>query len=210
MVPGQTLEGMVTAEKQIGEGSASHDLALNIECIAWSTLVTMRNITSDEYGLLCTATDEDDSIMHWSTIGSITDTAATTYRVIRGNGSASKTAQLLPTNRYEHAGLRPAFEALTPDTDCAGLSVGSVVMIGTLYVGSDPVQVPTNPVKGGDITNYDKDGSGVTSKITLSTALEDTAYHMKAVYVGDGLFVCDRVMLNYINWNQINAALTTD
>lgn len=80
--------------------------------------------------------------------------------------------------------------------------------MGTLYVGDDAIKVPTNPVYNGDVTAYDKNGSGVTSKITLGAALENTDYQVKAVYVGDGLFICDRCMLNYISWNQLSAALS--
>lgn len=179
----------------------------------WSSKVKLRNITSEEYNLLCDATNEDNGLMHWSNMYSITDTIYNenaSLRVVRGCDSA-RVFYYYSVSGYGYlgyGGFRPAFKALAPDTDCADLSVGDVVVMGTLYVGGEALKVPTNPRNSGDVTAYDKDYSGIVSQITLGETLEDTAYQVKAVYVGDGLFVCDRVMLNYISWNQINAALS--
>ena len=197
-------------------GSGNDDGA-TVPATDWSSKVVVKNITSGEYDLLCEATNEDDSLMHWNKMRSITDTVYfmnwnndenASYRVVRGYSSAQNTGNYGTTTQAYHGGFRPAFEALTPATDCANLSVGDVVVMGTLYVGDSAIKVPATPTDDGDITAYDEDGAGVTSKITLSSALQDTNYQVKAVYVGDGLFVCDRVVLNYISWNQITAALS--
>lgn len=183
----------------------------------WSSKVKLRNITSDEYDLLCDATNGSNDLMHWNKIYSATDTIYDndeSIHILRGYFSARTSSNYISeSNRGIIDGWRPAFEVLTPDTDCSDLSVGDIVIMGTIYVGGTPLKVPTNPVNpdydsSSDMSAYNKNGSGITSKITLGAALEDTAYQMKAVYVGDGLFVCDRCVLNYITWNQINAALS--
>lgn len=169
----------------------------------------MRNITSDEYELLRSATSGDDNKMHWKDIWSITATAGEyeetshdTYGYLSAEWKSSITM-------YEHgstSGLRPAF-AVSNSDDYADLSVGDVVVMGTLYVGSTPVKVPSTPTKDGDITAY---GERNSEKITLGEAQEDTAYQMQAIYVGNGLFVCDRVMLNDLTWKQIETAFSAD
>lgn len=177
----------------------------------WSQRVTMRNITSEEYGILCHVTNENDGLMHWNEMFSITDTlfdGNTSYRVIRGYGSARHSIGDYAVDYGSLSGFRPAFKSLTPDPDCADLRIGDVVVMGTLYVGDDAIKVPTNPVYNGDVTAYGVDGFSVVSKITLGAALDNPAYQVKAVYVGSGLFICDRVMLNHISWNQIHAAIS--
>lgn len=179
----------------------------------WSQLVKLRNITSDEYDLLCDATNEDDNIMHWNKMWSITQTFssdAMSYCVVRGCGPARDALDIGVSKSGSGAGFRPAFEALEPDTDCADLSVGDVVVVGTLYVGENPVRVPAKPFHGGDVTAYDEDGDGFTPKIILDTALDDPGYQVKAVYVGNGVFVCDRVMLNWISAEAIVDGLLSE
>lgn len=176
----------------------------------WSTLVKLRNITSEEYDLLCDAAHEDNDLMHWEDMYSITDTVYNenaSDRVVRGYGSARGSFSY-GVAYYDHGGFRPAFESLNPNTDCADLCIGDVVVMGTLYVGSVPVKVPKRPTYYGDIVAYDRDITGVNSKITLGTALEDADYQVKVIYVGNGVFVCDRCMLNHISWNQLNATVS--
>lgn len=124
-----------------------------------------------------------------------------------GHSSARGESNGWETAILSSFGLRPAFEFMNPE-DYSDVKVGDVVVMGTLYVGDDPVKVPTNPVWNGDITPYDEEQANITTKITLGAALDNADYQMKAVYVGNGVFVCDRVMLNFISWNQINAALS--
>lgn len=179
----------------------------------WSKLVKLRNITSDEYDLLCDVTNEDDDLMHWKNMLSWTDTIHnknTSGRVLRGHSSARYSNGDSVTVYSSGLGFRPAFESLSPPANCADLSIGDVVVMGTLYVDGKALKVPTDPVYDGDVTAYDKNGSGITSKITLGTALKDAAYQVKAVYVGNGVFVCDRCMLKSISWEQIHAALSAD
>ena len=81
-------------------------------------------------------------------------------------------------------------------------------MIGTLYMGETAIKVPTNIASSdGDITSYDQEDKPA---FTLRTALNDTDYQMKAIYIGNGVFVCDRCMINNISLDQINNALAAD
>ena len=179
----------------------------------WSKLVNMQNITSGEYDRLCGVTNEDNTLMHWKNALSITDTVykeRVSHRVLRGCDFARSSSYGYVRSWSDICGFRPAFKALAPDADCANLRIGDVVVMGTLRVDSEPLKVPADPVYDGDIINYDKDGSGIIPKITLNTALEDPAYQVKAIYVGDGLFVCDRVVMSYISWEQIHAALAAN
>ena len=175
--------------------------------INWAQKVKMRNISNAEYDKLCDAANESNDLMHWDKMYSWTDDAwsgKAWLRTVRGFVSARDSGNC-DTASYTSGGARPAFEILNSD-DRAGLSVGDVVTIGTLYVGNDPIKVPTNPVYSDD--NVHRYGVGNSQKITLGKALDDAAYQMKAIYVGDGVFVCDRVMLINITWNQLNTALS--
>lgn len=138
----------------------------------WSSKVKLRNITSDEYDLLCDTTNESNDLMHWNKMSSITDTIYNenaSRRVLRGYVSARHSFDDIGsvTTYRADSGFLPAFESLTPDLDCADLSVGDVVVMGTLYVGSEALKVPTNPVSissiyGGDVAGY---GSSNTEKL---------------------------------------------
>lgn len=98
-----------------------------------------------------------------------------------------------------HTGFRPAFEI--PDgADMPTLKIGESVVIGTLYLGNIPVAVPaentiTMPY---EIRN---------SRLTLRAALDNSACQMRAIYIGEGVFICDRVMLADVPYHDIERAL---
>ena len=188
-----------------GNGAITPDKGDGV--VDWAQKVQMRNISSAEYDKLCDATNESNDLMHWKDMFSWTndvDNDHETTRVNRGFSSARNSSNSGKVGYGTSSGFRPAFRILNSG-DCADLSVGDVVVMGTLYVGDSPIMVPTNPVYNGDVHSY---GSSNSQKITLGKALDDAAYQMKAIYVGDGVFVCDRAMLNNITWDQLNAALS--
>lgn len=171
----------------------------------------MRNITLDEYDALIEVTNGDDDTMHWAnTVASWTSTQKTTgYYVCGGfaNVAVDYTADWYSGFTSSTVGMRPAFAAQDLN-DCADLSEGDTVVIGTLYMGETAIKVPTNIASSdGDITSYDQEDKPA---FTLRTALNDTDYQMKAIYIGNGVFVCDRCMINNISLDQINNALAAD
>lgn len=178
----------------------------------WTPLVKMRNVSAREYELLT------ESKVGWNhenefQMASLTDDVLfvdSSRHVTLGGWTPDFGDEGLDTvaltEARQEVGLRPVFEAMNPN-DCADVKIGDVVVIGTLYVGTDPVKVPSNPVSdeyGGNLTHY-CDNKG--AKITLGKALDDRDYQMMAVYVGNGVFVCDRCMLNWISYEDISKYL---
>lgn len=171
--------------------------------------VTMDMCSFDEFVALCDATNEDDSLMHWKNMGTMVshpdypepgDDSFHYHTHMAYSATYLRQAELLPNcGPSSEFGLRPSFTGADPSAMDELYSVGDYVTIGTLYMGNAPVKVPQNPVDGGDITEY-IDGT----TITLQEALDDADYQLKAFYVGDGVFVADRVMLIQISYIDID------
>lgn len=144
----------------------------------WSRYTTMHPLTSELYDDLGTITKWDNNIMHWRNMFSWTDDSSgkvLSYKLIRGCFSAMSLDDAIAHNTEAHIGLRPVFESVDADF-CTSLKAGDLVVMGTLYVGDQPVKVPKRPTYDGDITPY---GKGRTAKITLGPAMEDKNYQMK-------------------------------
>ena len=85
---------------------------------------------------------------------------------------------------------------------------GNLHKLGTLFVGGTKVARPTNPWRpddGGNIQRFNSLGSGT---IEIRDTDSADANKMQWIEVNKGsqkLLICDRVMLVYISWDQLNA-----
>lgn len=158
----------------------------------------MRLPTCEEWGRLADGVEENNTAMHWRDIYSWCQDAAPDWapgRAIRGYYSARYRYNLTATSRVVSVGFRPAVEIQPPDI--LGPD-GTIVMVGTLYMNDQPVKVPVNPTKGGDIPDYI---SG--AKLELRAPIQNAAYQVKAIKVGNVL-IADRVLLKNISWNDLH------
>lgn len=158
----------------------------------------MRLPTCAEYDLLADTAKEDNEIMHWQNMFSWCQDArpcCPSSRVVRGSRSTRYQSSCIAANRYVDVGFRPAFDILA--TDALGPD-GTVVTVGTLYMAGEPVKVPLNPTWDGDILDYTPG-----AKLELREALDDSAYQVNAIRVGDILIV-DRVLLKNISWEDLH------
>ena len=103
--------------------------------------------------------------------------------------------------RHASVGFRPAFDVLETEALASGLQNGDSMVIGTLYMGNEPVKVPQNPVYNGDIADYVPG-----AKLEMREALADPAYQVTAIMVGDVL-IADRCLLRNISYNDIQVGL---
>ena len=169
--------------------------------------VKLRVPSVAEYDKLCDVTNESNDLMHWNMMLSwTTQKSGSSTHQMCGYKNARNSVEKLNRDGYPDGGFRPAFKLTNPN-DYANLKPGDTTVIGTLYMGKIPIKVPSNPIginKGGDIIQY---RAGNAMKIALGEALDDPTYQMKAIYVGDGVFICDRVMLVRISFEQLDAAL---
>ena len=84
---------------------------------------------------------------------------------------------------------------------------GNLHKLGTLFVGGTKVARPTNPWRpddGGNIQRFDSLGSGT---IEIRDTDSADANKMQWIEVNKGsqkYLICDRVMLVYISWDQLN------
>ena len=90
---------------------------------------------------------------------------------------------------------------------------GDVIKLGTLYMGSTKIPRPTRPWRN-DYEPYTGAGLGNIQTYSYGATLEirntdvDDAYKMQWIEVNDGgkkYLICDRVMLVYISWDDLNA-----
>lgn len=177
--------------------------------VSLTSLVTMKMCSLNEFVALCDATNEENSLMYWKDMGTMVshpdypepgDGSFHYHTHMAYSKTYLRQAELLPNcGPSSEFGLRPSFTSSDPSAMDELYSVGDYVTMGTLYMGNTPVKVPQNPVDGGDITEY-IDGT----TITLREALDDEDYQLKAFYVGDGVFVADRVMLIQISYIDID------
>lgn len=150
-----------------------------------------------EWTGLATVTNCENPRMHWALMTSWcqeTDLRCPDNRMVGGMNGASTLDSLPADSRYINVGFRPVFEG--QNLDMLGPN-GSTVIAGTLYMDGHPVRVPTNPILDGDIPNY-----VFGTKLEFREALDDPAYQVQAIVVGDVL-IADRVLLVNISWCDI-------
>ena len=158
----------------------------------------MRLPTCEEYDFLATAVKEDNDTMHWAGIFSLCQDANpdwTLTRAVRGYRSARHWSSSYAAHRNVSAGFRPAIENLTPGPLPPD---GTIITVGTFYMNGQPVKVPQNPTRDGDIPDYIPG-----AKLEMREALDDPSYQVQAIKAGDVLIV-DRVLLKNISWDDLN------
>jgi len=124
----------------------------------------------------------------------------------------------LASNRLFTVGFRPAFEI--EKSVAASIRDGSTVIVGTLYMGDEPVKVPQQPVTSKDVLGYiavsmsqqPKASRNIAeyipgSPLKLQDALNDPAYQITAIKAGNVL-IAEKVILKLISYNDIIEALT--
>lgn len=164
--------------------------------------LNMRIPTNEEWDRLMDVTHEDNAITHWKDVLSWIHNKAsenTLCRVARGYFSVRYWHSCYAEVRSVHVGFRPTFEGT--NTDTLPLDKNKTVIIGTLYMDGSPVRVPKNPVWNGDIADY---VSGAT--LNFGPALDDPAYQVRAIKVGD-VHIADRVLLKNISYEDLEKAL---
>ena len=158
----------------------------------------MRLPTCEEYDLLATTTKEDNDTMHWSHMYSWCQDeypGSMSPRAVRGYYSARRW-HYYAAFRGVFVGFRPTFEVLHPDPLTPD---GTIITVGTLYMDGKPVRVPKNPTWDGDIPDY-----APGTKLELRETLDDHAYQVQAIRVGDVL-IADRILLKNISWEDLAA-----
>lgn len=161
--------------------------------------------TNKEYSKLVSLTGGDNEKMHWKNIYSWVDDTENDYnldpslRAVRGYHSARSWFCDYATSRYATVGFRPACE-LDIDTLPSDIKEGDTVIIGTIYMDGQPAKVPQKPTRGGDIANYTPGAN-----LEIRPALNDVAYQVIGIYIGNGVAVADRVLLKNISYEDIQA-----
>lgn len=164
----------------------------------------MRIPTDEEYNKLADATDGDDAKIHWKDMLSHVNDANNQYgipafySVRRGFSSARYWVNDSASYRGVHLGFRPAFDNLATDFLSSDIKVGDPIVIGTLYMGGKPVKVPQNPTRDGNIEDYI-----LGAKLEMGPALDDVAYQVTGIYIGDGVVVADRALLKMISYKDL-------
>ena len=155
--------------------------------------------TCAEWDALVQATGGNNTIIHWDRMYSWCRDADPDWaspRAVRGYYSARSWLNNSATYRYVHVGFRPTFEVLHPDPLTPD---GTIITVGTLYMDGKPVRVPKNPTWDGDIPDY-----APGTKLELRETLDDHAYQVQAIRVGDVL-IADRILLKNISWEDLAA-----
>ena len=154
--------------------------------------------TCEEWDQMVDIVDGDDAVMHWRKMFSWCqdmDKDYPTGRTTRGYYSARLWGYNSTSYRYVNLGFRPVFEPL--NTDSLN-SDGAIVVAGTLYMNGNPVIIPASPTWYGDIADYIPG-----AKLEFGPPLNDPAYQVKAIKVGDVL-IADRVLLKNISWDDLH------
>lgn len=165
--------------------------------------ISMRIPTDQEYNLLMDVTHEDNALSHWKRMCSwVNDTdnkynLPAAYRASRGYYSARSWNYFSASFRSVSLGFRPAF-VLNTDTLDSEPKPGEMVVIGTLYMGGEPIRVPENPTWDGDIADYIPG-----AKLEMRPALDDPAYQVTAIKVADGVLVANRNLLKCISYEDL-------
>lgn len=165
----------------------------------------MRILTTEEWDKLMDTVQEDNDRAHWKKMFSLVhdtnfEETSPSYRVARGYYSTRHFTWYSSGGRHSRLGFRPAFDILETNALASGLQNGDSMVIGTLYMGNEPVKVPQNPVYDGDITNYIP-----STKLEMREALTDPAYQVTAIKVGN-ILIADRCLVQNISYDDIQAA----
>ena len=155
--------------------------------------------TYEEWDALMDIVSESNKLAHWKDMYFWCQDESTVWalnRAVRGYRSARCWGEHTATNRNVYVGFRPAFDVLTTDHL---VSDGTLITAGTLYMGGQPVRVPQNPICNGDIADYIPG-----TKLEFRAALEDPAYQIQAIKVGN-ILIADRSLLKNISWEDLAA-----
>lgn len=167
--------------------------------------IKMRIPTSKEWDKMMAVCNGDNKNTHWEHMYTwVNDTYSypdpdpkSSLQAYRGSYSFHYWSVHNTAHQSCFLGFRPAFEGLNSDAHD-----GDLVVVGTLYMDGNPVKVPADPTFNGDITIYIKG-----SKLEIREPLEDPAYQVAAIKVGD-MFITDRVLVSGISYDQIVQALS--
>ena len=143
-------------------------------------ILNMRLPTCREYDELVDITSGSNSIMHWEKMFSWCkngNPGDSSPRAGRGYSSALNWFGFEAMYRSVDVGFRPAF-----DKPNSNISDGTLTTVGTLYMDGKPVKVPQNPTRDGDVLDYIPG-----AKLKFRKALNDAAYQVKAIKIGDVL-----------------------
>ena len=160
-------------------------------------ITKMRLPTNAEWNRLVDVVGEGDNVLHWSNMYSWcqdTDPFYPLKRMVRGRLLARYWGGRSISRRHANVGFRPAFEF----SGNRSLADGTVTTADTLYMDGSPVKVPVNPTKDGDIPDYIPG-----AKLEFREAIDDAAYQVKAIKVGNAL-IADRVLLKNISWGDLH------
>lgn len=142
----------------------------------------------------------EDNIIHWDGMSSwVHDDrpgiGETSTHEARGFMPADRRSYPDRATQYQNVGFRPVVDFAEVPVDA---KTGDVVVMGTLYMDGNPVRVPENPKIGGDILGFTPG-----AKLKMGPMLDDPAYQMKGILLGDSVLVADRVMLKNISYEDI-------
>lgn len=161
----------------------------------------MRIPTNEEWNKFMDIVCEDNSRSHWKGMFSwISDSDFPAYRAFRGCYSTRCQDWRYASHRDVHLGFRPAIDILETEARVSSFRDGDTVIIGTLYMRSNPVKVPQTPTYDGDIADYI-----LGAKLEMREALVDPAYQVPAIKVGNVL-IADRCLVRNISYSDIQAA----
>lgn len=164
----------------------------------------MRIPTNKEYDKLVEVTGGDNAKMHWRHMLSYVNDTENQHnlpeglRVCRGYFSAHEWFHFSVPLRSDSIGFRPTVD-LAPASLPPGVKEGDAVVIGTLYMSGNPVHVPEFPTQYGDIENYIP---GASLELRNPVA-QDPKCQITGIYIGDGVIIADRVMLERISYLDI-------
>jgi len=157
----------------------------------------LRMPTDVEYLQLCSITSGRNDLMHWKNIYTHVEnpsSAAPTFCAPRGGYIATDTQYCLASAPYPSTGFRPVLDGVH-----CGLTVGSLVPMGTMYMGDEPVRVPSKPYwLDGDMTRYTPG-----SNLEMEPSFPDSEYQIMGYHLGDGIVIADRCVLCGVSYNEI-------
>lgn len=161
--------------------------------------------TYEEYSALCLATNEDNAVMHWSSLswveGGSQNASNSDYRTMRGGYNALDAINSHVSCCNSATFFRPAFDCLTPEELPEDLDLGDIIVVGSLYMNGFLVRV--NQQFGIEhVPHYWRD-----TPLKLGNAIDAPDCTIWGVYVGDNVFVADRPLIRGISYAEIQNAL---
>ena len=164
--------------------------------------ITLRAPTKREHDQLIKVTGGDNAKMHWFRIFSWANDTESEYglnmpeRALRGYASYHYWDWLHASRRYASLGFRPACDLASEAME----TENEPIVMGTLYMGGEPVKVPKNPTRNGDITAYIPG-----AKLEMREPLPIPDYQVMGYRVGNAA-IADRCLLNMISYEDIEKA----